>query len=96
MVYTTEKTLRENEDKIPADLKEQVEGKIAAVRSALLGQDMDHLRSTVQELSEVLQQIGAAVYQQQEPPPGSEGFPGGPPDEGGPEDGSVEGEFREV
>jgi len=96
LVYTAEKTLREQGDKISSDLKEQVEGKVAAVRSALQGSDMDHLRSTVQELSEVLQQVGAAVYQQQEPPPGGEEAPGEPPPAGGPEDGTVEGEFREV
>ena len=96
LVYTTEKTLREQGDKIPSDLKEQVEGKVAAVRSALQGQDVAHLRQTVQELSDVLQQLGAAVYQQQEPPPGGEGAPGGPPPEGGPEEGTVEGDFREV
>ncbi len=96
LVYTTEKTLREQGDKIPSELKEQVEGKVAAVRSAMQGQDIAYLRQTVQELSDVLQQVGAAVYQQQEPPPGGEGAPGEPPPGGGPEDGTVEGEFREV
>lgn len=94
--YTAEKTMREHGDKVPADLKEQVEGKIAAVRSALQGQDTDYLRRTVQELNEAMQKIGASVYQQAgaapggEPPPGEQG-PGGKPDEG-----TVEGEFREV
>jgi len=96
LVYTTEKTLREQGDKIPSDLKEQVEGKVAAVRSTLQGQDTAHLRSTVQELSEVLQKIGETVYQQQEPPAEGDESPGESSPEGGPEDGTVEGEFREV
>jgi len=96
LVYTTEKTLRDQGDKIPSDLKEQVEGKVAAVRSALQGQDIAHLNSTAQELSEILQKVGEAVYQQQGPPPGSEEPPGGPPPGGGPDEGTVEGEFREV
>ncbi len=92
MVYTAEKALREQGDKVPPDLKQQVEGKIAAVRSALQGQDIAYLHRTVQELSEVLQQVGAAVYQQAgPPPPEGEGPPGGEPGEG-----TVEGEFREV
>jgi molecular chaperone DnaK len=92
LVYTAEKTLRDQGDKVPSDLKQQVEGKIAAVRSALQGQDIAYLHRTVQELSEVLQQVGAAVYQQAgPPPPGDEGPPGGEPGEG-----TVEGEFREV
>jgi molecular chaperone DnaK len=91
LVYTAEKTLRELGDKVPSDLKGQVEGKISAVRSALQGQDIAYLRSTAQELSEVLQKVGAAVYQQAGgPPPGGEG----PGEKAG--EGPVEGEFREV
>jgi len=37
LAYTAEKTLREQKDKIPSDLNQEVEGKIAAVRSALQG-----------------------------------------------------------
>ena len=100
LVYTAEKTLREHGDKVPADVKQQVEGKIAAVRSAMQGQDISYLRRTVQELSEVLQRVGASVYQQPgapppggeaPPPPGDQGPAGGKPNEG-----TVEGEFREV
>ena len=96
-VYTAEKTLREHGDKIPADLRQQVDGKIAAARSALQGTDINYIRSTMQELSEVMQKIGTAVYQQAEPPPppppGGEAPDSGPP---GGEEGTVEGEFREV
>ena len=93
MAYTAEKTLRELGDKVPADIRSEVEGKIAAVRSALQGQDIYRIRSTTQELSEALQRIGAAMYQRTgstSPPPGGEGKQE-PPDEG-----TVEGEFREV
>ena len=96
-VYTAEKTLREHGDKIPADLRQQVDGKIAAARSALQGTDINYIRSTMQELSEVMQKIGAAVYQQAEPPPPPP--PGGEAPDSGPhggEEGTVEGEFREV
>ncbi len=41
MAYTAEKTLRENKDKIPADLNSEVEAKVAAVKSALQGTDTD-------------------------------------------------------
>jgi molecular chaperone DnaK len=98
LAYTAEKTLREQKDKIPSDLNQEVEGKVAAVRSALQGADMDSLRRAIQELNEAMQKIGAAIYQQQPPsPPGEEPPPEGepPPDKGG-EEGTVEGEFREV
>jgi len=97
LVYQADKMMREQGDKVPADLKEQVEGKIAAVRSALQGQDIDYVRRTVEDLSQSLQQVGAAVYQQAGASPGAEGEPGGEgPPGGGPDEGTVEGEFREV
>src|SRR5512137_2046384 len=78
LVYQAEKVMREHGDKIPADLKQQIEGKIAAVRSALQGQDVAYIRRTVQELTETMQKIGASVYQQQPgpPPPGGQAPPG--------------------
>ncbi len=94
MAYTAEKTLRENADKISEDLKSEVEGKVAAVRSALQGSDASHIQSTTQELSESMQKLGAAVYEQAAPPPG-----GSAPGEGPAADAdsdTVEGEFREV
>lgn len=91
LAYTAEKTLREQKDKIPSDLNQEVESKIQAVRSALQGTDIDTVRRAIQELSDVMQKIGAAIYQQP-PPPGDEPPPG---KEGG-EEGTVEGEFREV
>ena len=94
LAYTAEKTLREQGDKVPADLKSEVEGKVAAVRSALSGSDITYLQSTVQELSEAMQKIGATVYQQTAQPPEGEA-PGEQPGGKG-EEGTIEGEFREV
>ncbi|MFC1917768.1 molecular chaperone DnaK [Chloroflexota bacterium] len=108
MAYTAERLLRENKDKIPDDLNQEVEGKVAAVKSALEGTDIDAIRQTSQELSDTMQKVGTAVYQQQQPPPGGEQpppdgeqpSPGGeqPPEQegGGEGEDTVEGEFREV
>jgi len=98
LAYTAEKTLRDHKDKIPAELNQEVEGKISAVRSALQGSDVEAIKTASQELNDVMQKVGAAVYQQPPPPPGGEPPPeqegGG---EGGEEgEGTVEGEFREV
>ena len=100
LVYTTEKTLRDHGDKIPADVKQEIDVKTAAVKSALQGQDVDAIRNATQELTQVMQKVGASVYQQpgQPPPsgkePGGEGEGDGGKEEG--EEGTVEGEFREV
>ena len=106
LAYTAEKTLREQKDKIPSDLNQEVENKVAAVRSALQGTDTEAIRQATQELNESLQKVGAAVYQQQQqqPPPGGEAPPGGetppggeaPPGKEGGDEGTVEGEFHEV
>jgi len=107
LAYTAEKTLRDNKDKIPADLNQEIEARIAAVRSALQGTDIDSIRQATQELSLAMQKVGSAVYGQQPPPggeaPGGEApggeAPGGeaPGGEGeGGDEGTVEGEFREV
>ncbi len=90
LAYTAEKTLREQKDKIPADLNQEVESKVQAVRSALQGTDMNAVRRAMQELSDAMQKIGAAIYKEP-PPPGGEAPPG---KEG--EEGTVEGEFHEV
>jgi molecular chaperone DnaK len=100
LVYTAEKTLREQGDKVPANLKSDVDAKIAAVKSALQGSDVEQLKRTTQELSEAMQKVGAAVYQQAGGGPGA-GAPPPPPsgDGEGPgkkDEGTVEGEFREV
>jgi molecular chaperone DnaK len=89
LAYTAEKTLRDYGEKVPADVKQEIESKIANVRSALQGKDVSSIRNAVQDLSQAMQKVGASVYQQ--PPSGTEGGGKGP-DEGG----TVEGEFREV
>jgi molecular chaperone DnaK len=100
LVYTAEKTLREHGDKVPSNLKSDVDSKIAAVKSALQGGDVQQLKRTTQELSDAMQKVGAAVYQQAGGGPGA-GAPPPPPGGGeeGPgkkDEGTVEGEFREV
>jgi molecular chaperone DnaK len=102
LAYTAEKALRDNKEKISAELNSEVEGKIAAVRSAIQANDLQAMKSATQSLNEAMQKIGQAVYQQQQqqqqqpppPPPPPEGGQPPPGDKGG--EGTVEGEFREV
>jgi molecular chaperone DnaK len=102
MAYTAEKTLREQKDKIPAEMQTELEEKVKAVRSALQGSDIDAIKKEMQELSEAMQKVGTAVYGQQPPPGGETPPPGGeaPPEGEAPpgkeDEGTVEGEFREV
>ncbi len=91
MAYTAEKTLREYGEKVPGEVRSEVEDKVREVRSALQGSDMARLRNTMGELSEAMQKIGAAMYGEA----GAGAAPGQEPPPGG-EEGPVEGEFREV
>ena len=105
LAYTAEKMLQDNAENIPEELKTEVEGKVAAVRSALQNNEIARIETTVNELQEALQKVGQAVYSQQqagaapgaatsddEPPsaPGSDGS------KSKDDDNTVEGEFREV
>lgn len=95
MAYSAEKMLQDNAEKIPADLKTEVEGKIAAVRSALSAGDIAAITAASNELQEAMQRVGQAVYAQPgagAPDAGDGASPGG----AAPDDDSVEGEFREV
>ncbi len=93
LAYTAERTLREHGDRVPADLRSEVEGKVQELRTALQGTDLDAVRRAMNALSESMQKIGAAMYSAQGAAAGAGGQSGGqrPPDEG-----TVEGEFREV
>jgi molecular chaperone DnaK len=99
MAYTAEKTLKEQGGKISAELKQKTEEKIKSIRDAINANNINDIKRTMQELSDLLQQIGAAIYQQgqgqQQGPDG--GAPPPPPGGDKPsDDGTVEGEFREV
>ncbi len=91
LAYSAEKTLRDNADKVPADLKTEVEGKIAAVRTALTGTDSSAVKSAADDLNLAMQKIGEAVYSA-----GGAGPDGAAPDAEEAPEGTVEGEFREV
>jgi molecular chaperone DnaK len=96
--YSAEKALKDLGDKVPGELKKQVEDKVAKVREIMGGEDADATRRAVDELNQVLQQVGTAAYQQAGPAAGASGSdaaptPGsGPAPEGG-ED-VVDGEFH--
>ncbi len=98
--YQAEKFIRENGDKIPADKKSELESRIAALRGALTGDDVNAIRQASDELKNTFSQIGASMYQQAAPGAGGPAGDGAtPPGDGagkGPDDDVVEGEYRET
>ena len=97
-VYTAEKVLRDLGDKVPAELKSNVEDHVAKVRGVMNSENVEDIRRETEALNQVIQQIGAAAYQQSAPPDTQAG-PG--PSDAGPQGSTegedvVDGEFRNV
>jgi len=89
--YQAEKILRDYKDKIPDALHKEIEGKIAAVKESLKGSDINAIKNATQQLNDTMQKI--SQQQGQQPPPGGQQPPPGGKKK---DDGTVDGEFREV
>ncbi|HEX8228394.1 MAG TPA: Hsp70 family protein, partial [Chloroflexia bacterium] len=110
LAYNAEKSLRDLGEQVPAEVKSEVEAKVQAVRDALNTDDTDRIKSATEELNNAMQQIGQAMYAKQQADAGTRGpgfdgmgEDGSSPNGTGPEtprreaeEGTVEGEFREV
>jgi molecular chaperone DnaK len=95
IVYTAEKLMKEQGDKLPEDKRHDVEAKIDAVKKALEQDDMAAVRRATEELSTAVQELGAAMYEG----PGAEapaGEEGSEEDSSGGDEDVIEGEFSEA
>src|ERR1700716_3314603 len=63
MIHQAEKVMKDNADKIPADIKTEVEGKLEALKTAAKGSDTKALRQQMDEFNESLQKIGTHIYE---------------------------------
>ncbi len=99
MLYTAEKTKEELKDKISKEQVEAIDKSAGALRTALAGKESDRIKAASDELSKVLQKVGAEIYQkvtaqaagqqaQEAPPPKS--------DPGSKDDNVVDADFKEV
>ncbi|MFJ4775984.1 molecular chaperone DnaK [Streptomyces sp. NPDC088762] len=97
LVYQTERLLRDEGDKVPADLKSEVEAAVSEVKESLKGEDTAAIRTATQRASEAAQKIGSALYAQaaREGDAGATAGDGGPGGPGGP-GGSAAGADEEV
>ncbi|MCI0883838.1 MAG: Hsp70 family protein, partial [Chloroflexi bacterium] len=105
LAYTAEKTMSEAGDKIPADVRADIDARVKEIRDALASDDAsaETLKGATEALAEALQKAGSAVYGEgaegagvgaETATPGGEGEGGD--EEDGAEEGTVEGEYREV
>jgi molecular chaperone DnaK len=64
LAYSTEKFVAENADKIPEDVKAEVESAIADLKRALEGTDIDAIKEATEKAAQVSQKMGTAIYAQ--------------------------------
>ncbi|MGA0567640.1 molecular chaperone DnaK [Rathayibacter sp. KR2-224] len=63
LVYSIEKLIKDNEDKLPADVKTDVQGDVDALKSALAGEDDEAVKTAYDKLTSSQQKLGEAIYQ---------------------------------
>ena len=103
LAYQAEKTLNELGDKVPAEDRERIEGKVKELREALEGDDLERIKQLTEEVQQASYALSQQLYAQEgegdetqpQPEAEAEGEGGSPPS--GEEEGDVvEGEFREA
>ncbi|MET9612911.1 molecular chaperone DnaK [Kitasatospora indigofera] len=62
LVYSTEKFIADNTDKLPADVKTEVEAAITELKEALKGEDIAAIREATEKVSTTAQKLGTALY----------------------------------
>ncbi|SJN08745.1 Chaperone protein DnaK [Leucobacter sp. 7(1)] len=62
LAYSVEKLISENEDKLPEDVKTEVQGDLDALKQALAGDDEAAVKSASEKLSESQSKLGEAIY----------------------------------
>src|SRR3989339_774668 len=67
LVYQAEKALKDAGDKVPTEVKTEVEEKIKALKEIESSAPIDEVKTKSEELSSVLSKIGESMYQKQEP-----------------------------
>ncbi|HEY4254017.1 MAG TPA: molecular chaperone DnaK [Roseomonas sp.] len=95
LVHSTDKTLKENAEKVPAGEKAEVEAALTTARAAVEGQDLDAIKAASETLSQAAMKMGEALYkagQAAEAAPDAGAAPGG----GKPDGKVVDAEFEEV
>ncbi|PJE96800.1 molecular chaperone DnaK [Streptomyces carminius] len=96
LVYTTEKFLKDNEEKVPGDVKSEVEAAVADLKEKLKGEDTAAIREASEKVATTSQKLGQALYadaQAQQQTAGGAQSDGGAQAGGGAEDDVVDAEI---
>ena len=109
MVYSTEKTLREMGDKIPADTKSKIESELERLKKAIADNDIESIKRFMEDVRQASYKMSEELYKQAQAAgaagaggaggagqqPGAEGGPNaGPAGEQGADDDVIDADFR--
>jgi len=100
LVYATEKTLRDLGDKVPSDLRQELEGKINTLKQAVSANDMTQIRNASDDLQQASYRLSEILYRQTAEATADAGAPGAPepggeqPPQGGDDEGVIDAEYK--
>ncbi|HEY0258939.1 MAG TPA: Hsp70 family protein, partial [Lacisediminihabitans sp.] len=66
LAYSTDKLIKDNADKLPEDVKSEVQADVDALKSALAGDDDAAVKTAFDTLTESQQKLGQAIYSQEQ------------------------------
>ena len=95
MVFQTEKMLKENGDKLPADVKSEAEAKLADLKTAVQSGSTDDIKAKQETLSQVFEKMYQAAAAAQQAAAGAQPGPDASAQQK-PDDGVVDADFKEV
>jgi len=76
IIFNTEKILKENEGKVPADVVTEVNEKIEALKKVKDGTDLEVTKKAIEDMNQTVQKIGQAMYAAQQAAGSSQSAPG--------------------
>jgi molecular chaperone DnaK len=76
LVYQTEKFVKDNDEKLPTEVKGGVNAALGEAQESLKGTDTDKIKAAMEKLATESQKMGTAMYQQQDAQGGAAGAPG--------------------
>ena len=62
MAYSTEKLIKDNDDKLSEEIKTEVQADVDALKTALAGDDIEAVKSAQEKLTTSSQKLGEAIY----------------------------------
>jgi molecular chaperone DnaK len=101
-IYTAEKLLKDNAEKVPAEIKKEVEDGVSSLHGIMNEDNAERIRTATEALGETIQKVGASMYQQPEATPQdsanqADSSAGGTKPEGEGDAGDVvDGEFKSI